>query len=141
MSAKHLASHSPTLLSVVVSSPTTLQRSVLHCPPYSQHYRRSVSSKPTTKRIDETSISGAQHKPSVGGASLAHLVSELSATTPHMIKSGTRVEGQTTDEESRAKIRRTAKWLMGFPVAVSSLWVLWQWSKGDMKLLHGTKPD
>lgn len=64
---------------------------------------------------NESSIAGAQHKPSLSGPSIGHLVSELSSTTPEMLKRGQRVEGQTVSEEQRTFARRVAIALVGLP--------------------------
>ncbi|KAI7283469.1 hypothetical protein KC345_g2889 [Hortaea werneckii] len=67
--------------------------------------------------VDDGSLFyGAEHKPSFGGASLGHLVSELSATKPGM--EHLRKEGETMNEEHRTQARGIATWLVGVPMAL-----------------------
>lgn len=73
---------------------------------------------PKYKTMDESSWASAQHKPSMGGASFAHLISELSATKPGM--ESIRQAGQTMDEGSRTQARQVAKWVMGVPLLIGS---------------------
>lgn len=87
---------------------------------------------------DETKLSGAQHKPSLSGPSMGHLISELSATTPQMLKDGLRTEGHTMNEADRTFARRIAIALVGFPLAIGSVWVGYKWwgdwKKGERRL-------
>ncbi|KAI7197024.1 hypothetical protein D0869_03991 [Hortaea werneckii] len=79
----------------------------------------STSAQNLAKRppVDDGSLFyGAEHKPSLGGASLGHLVSELSATKPGM--EHLRKEGETMNEEHRTQARSIATWLVGVPMAV-----------------------
>ena len=66
--------------------------------------------------VDETTLAGAQHKPSLSGPSLGHLISELSATRPGMTP--LRVEGHTNPEGQRTQIRQLAKWILALPVTM-----------------------
>lgn len=76
---------------------------------------------------DESTLSGAQHKPSLGGPSLGHLISELSATTPEMIKQGLRQEGHTMEEGQRTFARKVTIGVMGVPVIIGTAIVGWNW--------------
>lgn len=79
----------------------------------------STSSRRLAKRppVDDGSLFyGAEHKPSLGGASLGHLVSELSATKPGM--EHLRKEGETMNEAHRTQARSIATWLVGVPMAL-----------------------
>ncbi|KAI7501363.1 hypothetical protein KC367_g2899 [Hortaea werneckii] len=79
----------------------------------------STSSRRLAKKppVDDGSLFyGAEHQPSFGGASLGHLVSELSATKPGM--EHLRKEGETMDEEHRTQARSIATWLVGVPMAL-----------------------
>lgn len=86
-----------------------------------------AKAKRMPKHIDESSIASAQHRPSIGGASLAHLVSELSATKPGM--ESLREAGKTMDESQRTHARKVTTWVMGLPVLLGSVIVgvqLWR---------------
>ena len=61
---------------------------------------------------------GAEHKPSMGGSSFGHLISEISSTKDGM--ESQRQEGQTMNEEQRTFARRVVFWIMGIPVAVGT---------------------
>lgn len=83
---------------------------------------------------NETSIAGAQHKPSLSGPSLGHLISELSATTPEMIKQGLRKEGETVAEADRTRIRRLAFTMGAIPMIVAGGYIMSSvmgWNDGD----------
>lgn len=67
---------------------------------------------------DETTLAGAQHKVSLSGPSLGHLISELSATKPGM--EALRQPGQTISEEHRSMIRRSAQWILGVPLVTGA---------------------
>ncbi|GAB1735656.1 hypothetical protein NU219Hw_g4226t1 [Hortaea werneckii] len=83
--------------------------------PLSTSSRRLAAKKPPP--VDDGSLFyGAEHKPSLGGASLGHLVSELSATKPGMEHE--RREGETMNEEHRTQARGIAIWLVGVPMAL-----------------------
>lgn len=59
---------------------------------------------------------------------------ELSATTPEMLKHGTRVEGETMDEEQRTLARRVVLGLAGVFGGIGALGagiVAWRWWRGD----------
>jgi len=86
-----------------------------------------AKAKRMPKPIDESSIASAQHKPSMGGASFAHLISELSATKPGM--KAIRQAGKTMDESQRTHARKVTTWVMGLPVLLGSVVVgvqLWR---------------
>lgn len=68
--------------------------------------------------IDESTLAGAQHKPSLSGPSLGHLISELSATRPGM--ESLRMEGHTIPEYQRTQIRQLAKWILAVPVTMGA---------------------
>jgi len=76
---------------------------------------------------DESTLAGAQHKPSLSGPSLGHLISELSATTPQMLKDGIRTEGQTMNEGDRTYARRITMGLVGIPIAAGTALVGAKW--------------
>ncbi|OQO00576.1 hypothetical protein B0A48_13066 [Cryoendolithus antarcticus] len=54
----------------------------------------------------------------MGGASFAHLISELSATKPGM--ESLRQVGETMDEGDRARARNVAIWVVGLPIVVGT---------------------
>lgn len=94
--------------------------------------RHVHSEKKKKKRapIDESSWASAQHKPSLGNASLGHMVSELSSTKEGM--EHLRVAGQTMSEEHRAEARGVVKWLfvagaiaVGVPVGLGVRKMAW----------------
>lgn len=58
---------------------------------------------------------------------MGHLISELSATTPQMLKDGLRVEGQTMNEGDRTFARRITMGLVGFPIVLGTLAVGFKW--------------
>ena len=78
---------------------------------------------------DETTLAGARHKPSLSmsGPSLGYLISELTPTTPAMLRDGTRVPGEMMEEEHRTMARRVVLGFMAVPVGVGLLGVLWWW--------------
>ena len=86
-----------------------------------QSARRSIN--------DETTLASAKHRPSLSGPSLGHLISELSATTPEMLKAGLRREGHTMNEEHRTLARKVAIGIVGLPLAFGSVVVggVWLW--------------
>lgn len=89
-----------------------------------QRIKRPIHSTSTcwakrARRVDESTLAGAQHKPSLSGPSLGHLISELSATRPGMEE--LRREGQTMSEEHRTLARRVAKYIVGVPLAFGML--------------------
>lgn len=88
---------------------------------------RKVSTQSRRPPVDESTLGGAQHKPSLSGPSLGHLISELSATTPEMIKQGLRKEGQTMAEDQRTFARRITLGVMGVPVVIGTGIVAWNW--------------
>ena len=50
---------------------------------------------------------------------MGHLISELSSTTPEMMRRGLRVEGQTMSEEQSTFARRVAITMVGLPCALA----------------------
>lgn len=105
---------------------------------YHQLRLRSVQAFSTTSRfakrsrtriIDESTLAGAQHRPSLSGPSLGHLISELSATRPGM--AGFRQEEQTLLEEHRTYARHTAQWIVGLPLVLGTLVVGFNWFRPD----------
>ncbi|TKA23696.1 hypothetical protein B0A50_06532 [Salinomyces thailandicus] len=109
----------------------TLKRCMIRVPPTSQRLLSSTAAtrakKPT---LDNSSIfCGAEHKPSMGGASLGHLVSELSATKAGM--EHIRREGETMNEDQRAMARNLAKWIVGLPMAFAGAVGGIAWLKQD----------
>jgi len=52
---------------------------------------------------------------------MGHLISELSATTPQMLRDGIRREGQTMNEGDRTFARRITMALVGFPLAIGTI--------------------
>ena len=98
--------------------------------PHGQRIRRSIHSTSTrlakrARRVDESTLAGAQHKPSLSGPSFGHLLSELSATKPGM--ETLRKEGQTMSEEHRTLARNVAKYIVGLPLAVGTVIVGGGW--------------
>lgn len=79
-----------------------------------------TSTKQTSRRkvIDETTLGGAQHKVSLSGPSLGHLISELSATRPGM--EDLRRPGMTMSEEHRTQARTVVKYMVGVPVVIGT---------------------
>lgn len=101
-------------------------RMLLPMPLWRQHKHvvRAFYSTPRAKAkkrqvVDESTLAGAQHKISLSGPSLGHLISELSATRPGM--EALRQEGQTMSEEHRTLARRIAKWVVGVPFAFGTI--------------------
>ncbi|KAF2724664.1 hypothetical protein K431DRAFT_130877 [Polychaeton citri CBS 116435] len=78
----------------------------------------STRPRPRAKKYiaNESIFAGAEHRPSLGGPSLGHLVSELSATKPGM--EHLRKEGETMSEEQRTQARNIVKWVVGFPMGL-----------------------
>ncbi|KXT00564.1 hypothetical protein AC578_5233 [Pseudocercospora eumusae] len=62
-------------------------------------------------------MGGAQHKISLSGPSLGHLISELSATRPGMEAIRT---GRTMSEEHRTQARTVVKYIVGIPVVIGT---------------------
>lgn len=89
--------------------------------------RTYLSSQKPQPSADETSIASAKHKPSLSGPSLGHLLTELSPTTPEMLKAGLRVEGHTMNEEHRTLARKVTMGILGLPLALGSLTVVGAW--------------
>lgn len=81
------------------------------------------------RSADETTLASAKHKPSLSGPSLGHLITELSATTPDMLRERVRKEGQTISEEHRTLARNVAIGIVGLPLAVGGVLVGvgWLW--------------
>lgn len=104
----------------------TLRGTILK--PVSSRAASTQSRRPPIR--DETTLGGAQHKPSLGGPSLGHLISELSATTPEMIKQGLRKEGHTMAEDQRTFARRITIAVMGVPVVIGTGIVGFNWLFG-----------
>nr|OQO18034.1 hypothetical protein B0A51_14675 [Rachicladosporium sp. CCFEE 5018] len=89
---------------------------------------RSFYSGPRLHRkIDDSSWASAAHKPSMGGASFAHLISELSATKPGM--EAMRQQGETMDEGDRARARTVAVWVVGLPIVFGAGVVGWTFGR------------
>jgi hypothetical protein len=63
-------------------------------------------------------MAGAQHKPSLSGPSLGHLISELSATRPGM--ESVRREGMTMSEEHRTLARRVVMGMGAFTTVLGA---------------------
>lgn len=87
------------------------------------------ASHTSRRSADETTLASAKHKPSLSGPSLGHLITELSATTPDMLREGVRKEGHTMNEEHRTLARRVAIGTVGLPLALGSVVVgaVWLW--------------
>ncbi|KAK4939490.1 hypothetical protein LTR28_009348 [Elasticomyces elasticus] len=100
-----------------------LRRSCLSQRSFTTSTRRSALSR--NKVVDESTLAGAQHRPSLSGPSLGHLISELSATRPGM--EHLRKEGETIAEEDRTSARHIALALMGVPVAIGTVVVGVRW--------------
>jgi len=118
-------------------------RITLH--PYTRSFTVSshVGARRSRQIPDETSISGAQHKPSLSGPSLGHLISELSATTPEMIKQGLRKEGETVAEADRTRIRRLAFTMGAIPMIVAGAYLVssvMDWNNDDGKNSSSRSP-
>ena len=88
-----------------------------------------------TRVIDETSIAGAQHRTSLSGPSLGHLISELSATRPGM--ETLRRAGETIPEEHRTYARQVTQWIVGVPVIVGTGIVGFNWLQKEIENLAG----
>lgn len=103
---------------------------------HGQRIRRPVHSTSAcwakkARRTDESTLAGAQHKPSLSGPSFGHLISELSATRPGM--GALRQEGHTMSEEHRTMARTVAKYVVGLPLAVGTIIVGAGWLSSDRK--------
>lgn len=98
--------------------------------PTAHTYHSQTSRRSTT---DETTLASAKHKPSLSGPSLGHLLSELSATTPEMLKEGLREEGHSMNEEHRTLARKVTIGIVGLPLAFGSIVVggVWLWREDD----------
>lgn len=112
----------------VALSPKAVQRHAVRCfSPIASAFR---SPQPARRSVsDETTLASAKHKPSLSGPSLGHLISELTATTPEMLKAGSRREGHTMNEEHRTLARKVAIGIVGLPLAFGSVVVggVWLW--------------
>lgn len=93
----------------------------------SQSFHRSTTA--------ERTLASAKHKPSLSGPSLGHLLTELSATTPEMLKAGLRREGHTMNEEHRTLARKVTTVVLGLPLAFGSVVVggVWFWQVDDKR--------
>lgn len=81
--------------------------------------RRASSTAPRRRKvIDETTLAGAQHKVSLSGPSLGHLISELSATRPGM--EHVRGPGRQMGEDERTTIRNVVKTIVVFPSMIGA---------------------
>ena len=115
--------------STALLNPKTTHR---HCLRYFSPTASAFRSPQPPRRSinDETTLASAKHKPSLSGPSLGHLISELSATTPEMLKAGLRREGHTMNEEHRTLARKVAIGIVGLPLAFGSVvvggWWLWR---------------
>ena len=106
-----------------------------------QIVRRSVnlershyySQRPRRTNEDESTLASAKHQPSLSGPSLGHLLSELSPTTPEMLRSGQRREGHTMNEEHRTLARKVTVGIIGLPLAFGSLIIggVWLWREHE----------
>ncbi|KAL2043982.1 hypothetical protein N7G274_003502 [Stereocaulon virgatum] len=87
------------------------------------------------RATDESTLATARHKPSLSGPSFGHLLTELSATTPEMLKAGLRQEGQTMSEEHRTLARKVTIGVVGLPLAFGSIVVggMWLWRMDDQR--------
>ena len=90
--------------------------------------RRMASSTPK-RVVNEATLAGAKHKVSLSGPSLGHLLSELSATRPGM--EALRRPGETMSEGHRTQARRTAQLLMGVPVVLGTVVVVYNFLTKD----------
>ena len=77
------------------------------------------------RTTDESKLAGVQHRISLSGPSLGHLVSELSATRPGM--EAIRQPGQTMSEEHRTLARRVVQWIVGVPLTLGTIIVGVNW--------------
>ncbi|GIZ38445.1 hypothetical protein CKM354_000186200 [Cercospora kikuchii] len=86
-----------------------------------------TTARPQRKRkvIDETTLGGAQHKVSLSGPSLGHLISELSATRPGM--EHVRGPGRDLAEDQRTMIRNVVKAIVVVPSLIGAAIVGWNW--------------
>ncbi|KAM0802714.1 hypothetical protein BDR22DRAFT_819394 [Usnea florida] len=111
-------------------NPKAVHRHAVRCfSPTASAFR---SPQPPRRSInDETTLASAKHKPSLSGPSLGHLISELSATTPEMLKAGSRREGHTMNEEHRTLARKVAIGIVGLPLAFGSVVVGGTWLWGE----------
>ena len=114
--------------SIALLGPKAVHRHAVRCfSPTAYAFR---SPQPARRSVnDETTLASAKHKPSLSGPSLGHLISELSATTPEMLKAGLRREGHTMNEEHRTLARKVAIGIVGLPLAFGSVVVggVWLW--------------
>ena len=113
--------------SIIPFSPKAVHRHAIRCfSPTAYTFR---SPQPARSVNDETTLASAKHKPSLSGPSLGHLISELTATTPEMLKAGLRREGHTMNEEHRTLARQVAIGIVGLPLAFGSVVVggVWLW--------------
>ena len=103
------------------------QHAVRYFSPTSSAFR--APQPPRLSINDETTLASAKHRPSLSGPSLGHLISELSATTPEMLKAGLRREGHTMNEEHRTLARKVAIGIVGLPLAFGGVVVggVWLW--------------
>ena len=99
------------------------------CAYHQSHARRRASQY--RSRIDESSISQAQHKPRLSDPSIGYLITELSTTTPQMLGDGLRVEGQTIDEADRKMIRRLAYGTVGIGAIFAAICIGAGTRRGD----------
>ena len=108
--------------------PVVLRQHVV-CACFPTTTRTYKSSQSSHRGANETTITSAKHKPSLSGPSLGHLISELSPTTPGMLKEGLRKEGHTMSEEHRTIARKVAIGIVGLPLAIGSIVVsiAWLW--------------
>lgn len=98
----------------------------------SRNYASTASSKPPPHRkkpIDETTLAGAQHKVSLSGPSLGHLISELSITRPGM--ENLRQEGMTMGEDQRRAIRNVVKAIVVVPTMIGVGIIGWNYAHRD----------
>ena len=119
---------------IALLSPKTVHRHAVRCfSPTASAFR---SAQPPRCSInDETTLASAKHKPSLSGPSLGHLISELSATTPEMLRVGLRREGHTMNEEHRTLARKIAIGIVGLPLAFGSVVVggVWLWRENEAR--------
>ena len=112
----------------VALSPKAVHQHAIRCfSPTASAFRSPQPARRSV--IDETTLASAKHKPTLSGPSLGHLISELTATTPEMLKAGSRREGHTMNEEHRTLARKVAIGIVGLPLAFGSVVVggVWLW--------------
>ena len=120
--------------SIALLSPKVVHRHAVRC--FTPTAYVSRSSQPSRRSVsDETTLASAKHKPSLSGPSLGHLISELSATTPEMLKAGLRREGHTMNEEHRTLARKVAIGIVGLPLVFGSVVVggVWLWREDQAR--------